>query len=167
MCLLARAADAVLDHPAEIVRLVRVDEGVVHAHVGQAAAEQQRIGLQAAQQNLEVRAEEGRVPPLPDDVVVGAKARLLGGDCRVRVVFETVDVLVTVQLASEIDVVRPVDLLNEDDRDAPFARLVDQTARLEHAFGVARHDGDRPVPERFVEGESLDVDDDESGVAFD
>ncbi len=48
----AGAGDVVLDHAAEIVALVGVDEGVVDADIGEAADQDQRLGLQRLQQDL-------------------------------------------------------------------------------------------------------------------
>ena len=42
--LLAGAGHTILDHPAEVVGLVPIDERVVDADVGQAAAQEQGVG---------------------------------------------------------------------------------------------------------------------------
>ncbi len=55
-----RAADAILDDAAVVIALVAVGEGIVHAHIGEAAHEDQRLGLVAAQQDVEIGADEAR-----------------------------------------------------------------------------------------------------------
>jgi hypothetical protein len=65
-----RACHDIFDHTTEVVALVGVDERVVDAHVGVTADEDQRVGVEPAEQNLEVGPEEARIPALGDDVVV-------------------------------------------------------------------------------------------------
>ena len=54
-----------------IVALVRVGECVVHAHVGQAADQNQRRRTQPAQHDLEIRSDETRIAPLHDVKLIG------------------------------------------------------------------------------------------------
>ena len=49
---------AILDHPAVVIHLMRIDEGIVHADVGQAAAKDERVYAQSPQQDFKVGPEE-------------------------------------------------------------------------------------------------------------
>ena len=92
----------------------------------------ERVGAQPLQQDLEFGAEEARVATLADHVVVGPQAEF-GGDLGARVTFEQVDVLGTVELATEVDQVASMRLLEEHDRDATLAGLGDQRRCPVHA----------------------------------
>lgn len=63
---LRRAADAVGDDPDVVVPLMGVGERVVHAHIGQTTDEDQRVGLQTPQHDVELGADEPGVPPLDE-----------------------------------------------------------------------------------------------------
>ncbi len=160
-----RPRDAVLDHPAEVVVLMGVDERVVHAHVGVTSDEDQGLGAQALEQDLQLGAEEARVATLADHVVVGTHTEIRG-DLRPGVALEEVDSLGAVELATEVDEVPSVCLLEEDDRDAALPRLLDEGRHAVHGVLVAGHerDGGLPCVRRPA---SLDVDDHEDRTALD
>ncbi len=63
---LRRPADTVGDDAHVVVTLMGVGERVVHAHVGQAADQDQRRRPQSPQHDLEIRSDETGVAPLDD-----------------------------------------------------------------------------------------------------
>ena len=69
------------------------------------------MNFQASQQNFKVSSEESRITPLGDDIVAFAISHFLFGDFRARITLKAVDVLISVQLSTEIDQIGPVDLL--------------------------------------------------------
>ena len=90
------AANAVLDHPAEVVRLVPVDEGVVDADIRQSTAHQQSVDLQPTQKDLKISAEKGGIASFGDDVVGWQVAHLDLGNLCLGVVLQAVNVFVSV-----------------------------------------------------------------------
>ena len=162
----AGPGDAILDHAAEIVALVAVDESVVDANVGQPARKQQRIDTEPPQQDFQIGAVEGRVAAFLDEVVPVAEVDHLLRERRFRVVVEAVDILATVEFPAEIHQVGAMDLLNEDDRDAHLSRPVDGEAGPGDPLGIVRHVRDR-ANLLLDEGGLLDVDHDQGRPAFD
>ena len=63
-----------------VVALVGVDEGVVDADVSETADEDEGLGFEAFEEDLEVGAEEGGVAALFDPVVFFRTEADLGGD---------------------------------------------------------------------------------------
>ncbi len=139
-----RAAHRVGGDPHHVVVLVCVGEGVVHADVGEAAEEAQRPRPQAAEQDVEVGAEERRVAAIGHVVLVGLRPQpwMQRG---AGVVLEAVRPLAAVELTPEVDPGARVALLHEDDRDADLARRLDDLDRALEPLLESRHVRDRTV----------------------
>src|SRR5271170_2273493 len=136
-----RSAHAILHHAAIVVVLVAVDEGVVHADVGQAAAQYEGLGPEALQEDLEVRSKERGVASLWNEVIAGPKVHVLGSDFRRLPSLNAVHVLLSIQLPAEIDQIRTVNLLHENHGNADIARRRDEGSSPGHAFVGAAHTG--------------------------
>ena len=99
----AGTGNAIFYNPAEIISLMRVNEGVMHTDIRQAAGEDQRINLQSAQQDFQISAVKSRIAPFLDQIVTGAKVKHIGCNVGFGVAVETVNILVPVQLAAKIN----------------------------------------------------------------
>jgi hypothetical protein len=151
-------AHAVLGDPAEVVALVRVDERVVDADVREHPDENQRVHRQASQRDLEVGAEDARIAPLGDHVIVGTQAQELGVACGQLLSFEAVDVLRAVEFASGVDHVPAMHFLEEDHGDPTGSGALDQCDGRVRSLGVVAHQGNRRLlPGRLI-ARSLHVD---------
>lgn len=71
--------DAILNHPAEIVLLVAIHIGVMHADIGKATNHDQGVYFQSLKQDLKICAKEGRVAALADEMIGRPEIHFLHG----------------------------------------------------------------------------------------
>ena len=113
MCLYAGAGNALVNDPAEIIALMRIDKGVMHAHIRQPTGQDQRVNFQPTEQNFEICPVKGRIAPFLDQVIAGTEIQNLACDVGFRVIVKTVDIFIPIQFAAEIDKVCTMNFLNE------------------------------------------------------
>ena len=123
------SGNALVNDPAEIIALMRIDKGVMHAHIRQPTGQDQRVNFQPTEQNFEICPVKGRIAPFLDQVIAGTEIQNLACDVGFRVIVKTVDIFIPIQFAAEIDKVCTMNFLNEDDRDTGL-RAMSITARL-------------------------------------
>ena len=162
--LVAGAAHAVGDDPYDVVPLMRVDERVVDADVGQHADEHEGTDPQPAQNDVEVGAVEDRVAAFLDQVLVGTRHQL-GDDLGARRAQHAVDALAAVELAADVDEVGPVHLLRPDHRQPGGAEGLDHAGDAGDPLVVPAHLRDAGLVVRLPAA-LLDVDH-EQGAARD
>ena len=95
-----------------IVVLVRIHSRVVHAHISDKAADQQRIHTEPTQKEIKIRGKEAAVTTLWDNEIAIARLRLRTKGYPMGS-FDAVDSLVAVQFPSEIDALLSMSFLRE------------------------------------------------------
>ena len=154
---------AVAHHPHVVVVLMAVREGVVHAHIGQAADEDKGRRVQPLQKYLQIGAEEAGVPALGNAIFAdaGSEGRPQLGPL---ITLDTVDGLVAVELAPEVDSIAPVGFLKEDDGDVCRTGGLDDALSPTDHLRRSIHECDARLCGRHSIA-ALDVDDDEHRLA--
>jgi len=143
------------------VELVRVDAGVVHAHVAQEAAGHDRPDAQAAQQQVEIGGEERAVAALADEMLARPRPQRRD-ELGARGALDAVLGLVAVELAADVDAPRPVELLREDHRRPASARSGDQAGHARESR--LRAAGPRPAGLDHRQEVDLRIDDQQRGA---
>lgn len=151
-------------HAHAVAVLMAVDERVVHADVGQLACQDQRLGLQALQEDLQIGAEEAGLAPVDDQVLPLAFGSQRLDELGIGRAFHAMHTLVAIELPAEVGMAHAVSRGEEDDRHSRLARHPDHPPDALHPTLEARHGRDARLLERQAPA-PLHVEHDQHGIA--
>lgn len=129
----ARPRHAILDHPTKVIA-ERIYKRVVHADIRERARENERIDSHFSQKHAQFSSEESRVSALANDMVGGAQPDNLRRNWRHRVPLDTVDRLITVEFAAEIDHIGAMYFLDKDHWNTGSACCINQQPNPPHSL---------------------------------